>query len=77
MSAEIFRSVRSGEWLGDTNSVWRQHAHLASLPKGADQHRWPTTLLVGDGHGARRAGADDPPGSRQGSVVDPDREDEG
>ena len=33
--------------------------------------------LVGDGHGARRAGADDPPGSHQGSVADPDREDEG
>jgi hypothetical protein len=33
--------------------------------------------LVGDGHGARRAGADDPPGCHQGSVADPDREDEG
>ena len=32
--------------------------------------------LVGDGHGARRAGADDPPGCHQGSVADPDREDE-
>ena len=32
---------------------------------------------VWDGHGARRAGADDPPGCHQGSVADPDREDEG
>ena len=38
----------------------------------------PICLLpvVGDGHGARRAGADDPPGCHQGSVADPDREDE-
>ena len=34
-------------------------------------------VLVGDGHGARRAGADDPPGCHQGSVADPDRGDEG
>ena len=34
-------------------------------------------VLVEDGHGARRAGADDPPGCHQGSVADPDREDEG
>ena len=32
--------------------------------------------LVGDGHGAHRAGADDPPGCRHGSAADPDREDE-
>ena len=31
---------------------------------------------MGDGHGARWAGADDPPGCHQGSVADPDREDE-
>eukprot|EP01043_Picozoa_sp_COSAG02_P007474 COSAG02_NODE_224_length_28285_cov_39.533066_3_plen_66_part_00 len=44
---------------------------------GASKRHISRALLVGDGHGARRAGADDPPGCHQGSVADPDREDEG
>ena len=49
-------------------SLTRQHALTAVIPI------YLYYRLVGDGHGARRAGADDPPGCHQGGVADLDRE---
>ena len=49
---------------------------LSAHPRLRTSHVPSRRTLVGDGHGARRAGADDPPGCHQGSVAVPDREDE-